>query len=199
MNPQIEDILKVANVHPSRVKGCYLFGSRVYGTASETSDWDVILVANSSSPEREFKSELLNVHVIVPDLFTKYAYDNHVKAIECLFAPDWAVLKPFPYVFEYRERSFRHNFSHTISNSWVKCMKKLAQDDYYQGVKSIFHSLRIAAFGVQFATEYKIDFGSANWIWEEISAREWTWEELKEKYQPLRNSLLTQLRKVAIK
>jgi predicted nucleotidyltransferase len=199
MTPRIEDILKVANVHPSRVKGCYFFGSRVYGTASETSDWDVILVANSSSPEREFKSELLNVHVIVPDLFTKYVHDNHVKAIECIFAPEWAVLKAFPCEFVYRERSFRHNFSHTVSNSWVKCMKKLAQGDYYQGTKSIFHALRIADFGVQFATQQKIDFASSNHVWEEISAREWSWEELKSKYQPLRNSLLTQLRKVAIK
>jgi hypothetical protein len=78
-------------------------------------------------------------------------------------------------------------------------MKKLAQGDYYVGTKSIFHALRIADFGVQFAQAKKIDFSSMNYVWKEISSREWTWEELKAKYQPLRNSKLTEFKKLTSK
>jgi len=39
MIPKIEDILKIAKMHPSRVYNIYLFGSRVYSTHTEDSDW----------------------------------------------------------------------------------------------------------------------------------------------------------------
>lgn len=194
MKPTLNDIIKEAKVHPSRVKGCYIFGSRVYGTSSEISDWDVILVCNTSATERELKSDLYNIHIIIPAVFEKLIKDNHVKAIECLFAPDWAVLKKFPCEFKLKMDSLRHNYSHTVSNSWVKCKKKLEQGDYYIGVKSIFHSIRIADFGIQFVKTGGINYESMNWLWDEIKTKEWTWEELKEKYQPLRNSKMTEFR-----
>lgn len=199
--PALEEICSVAGRHPKMAKGCYIFGSQVYGTASETSDWDVILIANANAPEVEYKSDKINVHVIVPDLADKYLRDNHIKAIECLCAPDWAIILPYYKwdEFVYKEDSFRHNISHTVSNSWVKCKKKMEQGDYYIGVKSMFHSLRIADFGVQFATERKIDFERTNDIWEYISSKEWTWEELKDRYQPTRNRILTTFRAVTSK
>jgi predicted nucleotidyltransferase len=193
----LNEIAEIAKTHKYKIKGCYLFGSQVYGSASEGSDTDVILVANSPSPEVEIKNDKFNVHIIVPDVFLKNAKDNHIKSIECLFAPEWAKIKDFETEFKYKPDSFRHNISHTVSNSWVKCKKKLAQGDYYIGVKSIFHSIRIADFGIQFAKTHKIDFESTNWMWNEIKAKEWTWDELDEKYKPIRNSKLTEFRKLA--
>lgn len=190
----LDEILKESGIHPTRVKGCYIFGSRVYGTASETSDWDVILIANSANTEVELKSEKYNIHIIVPDVFKKLVEDNHVKAIECLFAPEWAKIVEFPCEFNLKIKSLRHNFSHTVSNSWVKCKKKLEQGDYYIGVKSIFHAIRIVDFGIQFVKNGTIDFTSCNDIWKDIESKTWTWEELKEKYQPIRNSKMTEFR-----
>ena len=192
-------ILEAAKIHPSRVKGCYVFGSRVYGTSSENSDWDIILIANAPSYEVEVKSGDLNIHIITPDVALKYAKDNHIKAIECIMAPEWAKIIDFPFDFTFKEDSFRHNISHTVSNSWVKCKKKLEQGDYYIGVKSLFHSLRIANFGIQYGSTGKIDFSQCNWIWDEINSRTWTWEELKEKWQPIRNEYLSEFRKLARK
>lgn len=199
IKPTLEEILKHSEIHPSRVKGCYIFGSRVYGTASDESDWDVILIANSANTEVELKSEKYNIHIIVPDVFKKLVKDNHVKAIECLFAPEWAKIVEFPCEFHLKIKSLRHNFSHTVSNSWVKCKKKLEQGDYYIGIKSLFHSLRIIDFGTQFVKTGEINFKSSNWIWEEIQKREWTWEELKDRFQPLRNSMMTEFRRVTEK
>jgi len=199
MIPTLEEVCAEVGKHPKMVKGCYVFGSRVYGTASEGSDWDIILVANASAPEVEHKSEKMNIHILTPDRFAKELRDNHIRALECINSPGWAIIKPTPLEFIYKPESFHHNISHTVSNSWVKCKKKLAQGDYYIGLKSIFHSLRIANFGIQFAKTGKIDYAAMNWLWEELSSREWTWDELKEKYQPLRNELLTEFRELAAK
>ena len=196
----LEEIYDIAKIHPFKVKGVYGFGSRIYGTASNGSDSDFIIVGNASSPEVEYSNDRFNVHVIVPDLFEKYVRDNHIKAAECLFAPEWAKLKEYPIEWVYKEASFRHNISHTVSNSWVKCKKKLAQGDYYIGVKSIFHSLRIVDFGIQIAKTGRIeDFSSSNWIWEEIKSKTWTWEELDEKWRPLRNERSTEFRTLTSK
>ncbi len=194
MIPTLEDISKITGKHPKLIHGCYLFGSRVYGTASIDSDWDIILIANASSPDVEYKIGDFNIHIVVPNQFKEWVRVNHIKAIECLFAPDWAIIKPFEIDFKFRDDRFRHNISHTVSNSWVKCKKKLAQGDYYIGIKSIFHALRIVSFGIEFAKSRKITFDSMNWLWEELNTKEWTWEELKDKYQPLRNILLTEFR-----
>ena len=199
--PSLSEICEAVGKHPKLVKGCYVFGSRVYGTSDTYSDWDIILIANAPSPEVEHRIGNLNVHVVVPDKFKEWVRVNHIKAIECLFAPKWAQIKPFECEFVFKEDSFRHNISHTVSNSWVKARKKIENGDYYIGIKSLFHSLRIASFGQQFSSLGKIDFGSMNYIWAEIISRdvdkEWEWMELKEKYQTIRNSLLTEFRKTA--
>lgn len=191
----LSEILEIAKVHQSRVFGAFVYGSQVYGTASKDSDTDVILVAKASSPEVEIKNDKFNVHIIVPDVFIKNAKDNHIKSLECLLAPDWAKIKDFDIPFVYSPGSFRHNISHTVSNSWVKCKKKLEQGDYYLGVKSIFHAVRIVDFGLQFAKTRKIDFSSNNWMWDEIRSKKWTWDELDSQYRDIRNSKLTEFRK----
>ena len=197
----IAEILAQANVHPLKVKGMYIFGSQVYGTVGPDSDYDIILIANASAPDVEIKGKKYNIHIIVPDLWDKLLRDNHIKAIECIFAPDWAQLIPYSnrFDFVYKEESFRHNISHTVSNSWVKCKKKLEHGEYYIGIKSMFHALRILEFGIQLAVTRHIQFDSANWIWDQLKTKEWTWEELETKYKMYRNQQLTIFRKVASK
>ena len=199
MIPTLDDILKTAKIHPLKVKGCYIFGSQVYGTAKRDSDWDIILVANNSVNEQEIKHPIYNIHIITPDHFQKLATDNHIKIIECLFAPQWAILKEFPLNFKYKEPSFRHNVSHSVSNSWVKAKKKLEVGETYIGIKSLYHSLRMVTFAIQFAETKCIDFHSTIDLWKDIISTEPNWEVLKDKFQPLRNELLTKFRLSATK
>jgi hypothetical protein len=82
----------------------------------------------------------------------------------------------------------------------VKCKKKLEQDDYHIGVKSLFHSLRIPMFATQIAISGRItDFSCANFIWDKIKRKRWTWEELDDEFRELRNQIQTDFRKVAEK
>lgn len=194
MVPAFEEICERVGKHPKMVHGCYIFGSQVYGTADNYSDWDVMLIANSSVPELEHNDGRFNIHTVTPDKFKEWCDVNHIKSIECMFAPPQFQLKPFDYEFRFKEASFRHNISHTVSNSWVKSKKKLIQSDYYIGIKSLFHSLRIADFGIQFAKKGEIEFSEMNWLWNELMKRNWTWLELEAKYKPLKNELMTEFR-----
>jgi hypothetical protein len=76
----------------------------------------------------------------------------------------------------------------------------MEQGDYYIGIKSLFHSLRIPMFGIQIATSGKVyDFSEANFIYNKLSSKIWTWDELDTEFRDLRNNILSDFRTVTTK
>ena len=69
MIPTAQDIILHSGLHPKRVHNIYVFGSRVYKTNSDNSDWDIIMVANNSVEAIELKLEKYNIHIYTPDKF----------------------------------------------------------------------------------------------------------------------------------
>lgn len=199
---KIEDIIKASGLHPSRIFNITIFGSRVYGTHTDNSDWDIIIVAKNSVESIEIKSDLYNIHIYTPDKF-KQDLDWHMpKNLECLFAPDWAKLKEdLKFDFKLNIPKIRHATSHVSSNSWVKCKKKLQiANEYNIGVKSLFHAIRIPMFSTQIVNFGEIrDFQCANWVWNKIKEKEWNWEDLDKEFRELHNSTLSDFRKVTTK
>jgi predicted nucleotidyltransferase len=199
---KIEDIIKASGLHPSRIFNITIFGSRVYGTHTDNSDWDIIIVAKNSVESIEIKSDLYNIHIYTPDKF-KQDLDWHMpKNLECLFAPDWAKLKEdLKFDFKLNIPKIRHATSHISSNSWVKCKKKLQiANEYNIGVKSLFHAIRIPMFSTQIVNFGEIrDFQCANWVWNKIKEKEWNWEDLDKEFRELHNSTLSDFRKVTTK
>jgi len=196
----IDDIIKASGLHKSRVHNIYVFGSRVYETHSDNSDWDIIVVANNSVEAIEIKSDLYNIHIYTPKKFQEDLDWHMPKNIECLFAPNWAKLQErINFDFTLDVKKLRHATSHVSSNSWVKCKKKLEIGDYHTGIKSLFHSLRIPLFSTQLVNTSQIDFTSANFIWNKINSKIWTWEELDLEFRELRNNILTEFRKITEK
>lgn len=197
-----EKIIAAAGLRPQRVKNIYVFGSRVYGNASENSDWDILIIANTSSPETEIKTEEFNIHVLTEDRFREGLKQHHIRALECIMAPAWAKIQEDIKFddFQLNMGSLRHSISHINSNSWVKAKKKLAQGDYYIGLKSLWHALRIVMFGSQIARwGYIRDWNCANHIWHKLQMKTWTWYELDTLFRPLNNELLTGFRLFAPK
>jgi len=201
MTPKIEDILAAAKMHPSRAKNIYVFGSRVYGTHSEGSDWDVVVVGNSSVDSLEIKHALFNIHVYTPKKFQEDLDWHMPKNLECAMAPEWAKLKQdIDFRFELQPAKLRHAISHVSSNSWVKAKKKLTGGEYSIGVKSLFHAIRIPMFGTQIAASGSIgDFGCANHIWNRIKEKQWDWNGLDAEFRAEHNRALSEFRKLASK
>jgi hypothetical protein len=90
---------------------------------------------------------------------------------------NFAIIKKYPMNFIIKENSLRHNISHYSSNSYAKSKKKIQQGDYYLGIKSLFHSLRMVDFGIQVSKNNSINFQSCNHIWEDLISKKWEWEE----------------------
>jgi len=210
MIPKIEDIIRAAKLHPSRVFNIYIFGSRVYGTYNKDSDWDVIMVANNSVESTEIRNGLYNIHVYTPDKFQSDIDWHRPNNLECIFAPNWAILKEDKkFNFKLNLAKLRHASSHVSSNSWVKAKKKLEVGEYYTGVKSLFHSIRIPMFASQVATDGKIsDFECANFVWNKLTFsdlphymrnKEWSWSEIETEFKLLHNKVNSDFRKVSPK
>lgn len=196
-----EEILKAAKLHPSRVHNIYIFGSQVYSTASENSDFDILIIANTASPEVEITEGSLNIHILTIDRFLEQLNQHNIRCLECIMAPAWAILQEnHKFEFALDLKKLRHSISHICNNSYVKSKKKILQGDYYLGIKSMFHSLRIAMYGIQIATTGSInDWACVNTIWVELNSKEWHWDSLNERFKPYSNQLLSDFRKVASK
>lgn len=198
----LEDVIRASKIHTSRVFNVYVFGSRVYGTSNSESDWDIIMVANNSVESTEIRNGMYNIHVYTPDKFKSDLEWHRINNLECIFAPDWAILKEdIKYKIDISEPKIRHAVSHISSNSWVKCKKKLTvADDYKTGVKSLFHSIRIPMFATQIMKHGFInDFSCANDIWVKIRNKRWSYDEIKSEFQPLHNKVLSEFREYARK
>lgn len=213
MIPTLDRIIQASGLHPSRVFNVYIFGSQVYGTANKDSDWDVIMIANNSVESSELRRGLFNIHVYTPDKFQRDLDWHRINNLECIYAPDWAKLKETITFNDFKINSarLRHATSHISSNSWVKCKKKLlVADEYYIGIKSLFHSIRIPMFATQIMQHGKIvDFECANWVWDKLTFKDdphymrpklkWTWDQLDKDFKSVHNSVLTEFRKVTPK
>lgn len=178
----------------------YEWGSRVYQTATEFSDWDYIAIVPDDFPEEpdqyEFGNHTYNIEH-ESDWLAKLKR-NSVEALECLsLSPKFIVKKTKSYPFTFNPDGARAAISERASIAWVKGKKKLTIEkdfDWRGGKKSIWHSLRLYMFGTQCAQYGSIvDFTEANSYYNDIvvakhgNTGKEEWEYLKESYHDLNN------------
>ena len=195
----IEDISRISKIHKSRIHNIYLFGSRVYKTHTDKSDYDIILVANNSVECVEIKHPIYNIHIYTPDKFKSDLLWYRPQNMECIFAPDFAKIQEnIKYNLDIDIKKIRHSISHVSSNSWVKAKKKmtLSNEDKNIGLKSLFHSLRIPMFAIQILKDGKItNFSEANDIWFHIRNNSYQdWDYFNKYYKKLHNKILSDFR-----
>lgn len=186
------------------------YGSRVYGTHQENSDYDFLCVINGNDlpTGTEYAAENLNITVYQHVDFQKQLDIHKIHALEAYFlTPEiMARYKEYPVgvpklKFKLDLVQLRHSLSEKSSHSFVKAKKKIeVEKDFYVGWKSLFHAMRILKFGIRIATDNKIVYDEANFLWDEIrTCQQYNWAYFKEKYQTVINDLSTEFKKVAPK
>lgn len=197
----LDDIIKSSGVHPLKVRNVYIYGSRIYGTAREGSDYDIIMIAGHLLEHEEKRATvngvLLNIHIITPDKFLADLKIHNIMNLECLYAPDWARLQEktiLPTEINVK-KLIKNNLAQSYS-SWKGGKMKLEKYDVYRAQKSIFHSLKMLIFANQIAEHGKItDFSAANYLHPEIcDCDEIDWDYYKEKYLPFKIELEEKLK-----
>jgi len=196
-----EDVIAAAGVHPLKVKNIFLYGSRVYGTANETSDWDIIMIASHMLAHEEKKitvnGVLLNIHIFTPDYFKEELNLHHPRALECLFAPEWIILlNKVPLTQEISVKRLVMDTLNESRNRWKRAKRDILDYNFYSGQKSLFHSIRVLIFAIQVAEQGKIvDYSAANYLYAQIvGIDEIDWDFYKEKFLPIKIELEEKLK-----
>ena len=142
-----DKIIRAAGVHPLKVKNIYVFGSRVYGTSTVDSDYDVIVVASSMNEATEIRYEDLNIHVHTPDKFIRDLKELDMHNLECIYAPDRAkILEKVNYAdanFKINPEQMKYKAMNQSFNSFHKAKMKMYDANVHVGAKSLFHSMQI--------------------------------------------------------
>jgi hypothetical protein len=186
----------------------YPFGSMVYDTHLPGSDCDFIVVHDGECTDHISYGDI-DINLYSEDDFRRMLDDNRIDALECMYIPD-ACIEHITFDVTINLDKLRRSISAICSNSYVKCKKKLADGEDYIGKKSLFHSLRIADYGIQLARFGKIasftvpisntlspNYDSFSDLWIEILCEYTTWEELNDKYKSIANSIRSEFRLLA--
>jgi predicted nucleotidyltransferase len=176
----------------------YLYGSHVYGTNGEKSDYDFIVVGNL--PTSSEKPEFGDLHFYSKEDFTRLLQEQEISALECYFLPPEFKRESFPLTWSLNLEQLRASCAQKASNSWVKAKKKLlVEQEPYIAQKSLFHSLRILHFAIELATtETLINFNSLS-LWQEVQSLPLDWDQWVDHFKPQYNSLKSQFKKSAPK
>jgi len=199
-----QQIIEKSEIHPLKTRNIYLYGSRVYGTHNEDSDYDVILVGANLVERTEKNLEIdgkrLNVHIITPDAFKRSLENHDIMNLECYFSPYWVRLQEKEQIkFILNKKKLAKNIIAQSFNSWRGGKHRLNEGDNYRGLKSIFHSLKMLIFAIQIMENGKItNYSAANYLHKEINdCNEIDWEYFRETYLPFKIELENKLKKLS--
>lgn len=201
-------------INNDKVLGIYKYGSQVYGTLTDKSDLDYVVIVDNNYDIIEDTIRYIDpkngkhydFNLYKSDKWQEMCDNCHITAIEIrsLIGTEYEIknIKDFNYVFDVIK--IRQSISAVVSNAWAKAHKKLIVDkDYspYIAKKSLWHCFRILMFGIQ---TYRyggiVDFNEANSIYDEIVNNECNdWNVYKNKYQESLNKLRTEFRKYSEK
>lgn len=169
-----EEILQKLNI-TEEVLNIYPYGSRVYGTHSEQSDYDYIIVTKGSMLNSgAFRQNAISSadKMIQGVLYSRGGFidainNYEIGALECLsLDPSMIVQNKFSFKSQkWDNKELANHIIQKASASWhIADMQ--AKDDYKEGAKKgIYHALRILMFGLQLKEHGKIvDFTVANFI-----------------------------------
>jgi len=198
-----KDLLTRIKMDDKDILNVYQYGSRVYGTDRQGSDWDFVIIVSRKERD-EYSDNLVNVFFYTPLEFDKKLKDHEITAIECFFLPEHLIWKEkLKFSFEVKKSSLRSSLSAKADNSFVKAHKKLSIEKDYDlvvGKKSLFHSFRIITYGIQLAEAGKItNYQACNELFYEITHNYNTWSELFKAYKNKYNNLKSEFRILAPK
>lgn len=189
----VDEVKRLVDLPEWKILNIYRYGSTIYGTNHEYSDFDCLVVANSLNRDKEINNGTYNVHIHTPDKFEDDLRNGRMVNLECVFAPSYAILqtkKDYTNI-KFDPIKLKREILKQSHDSWIKANMKFRERDIERALKSLFHSLRILVFGNQIIESGKIiDFSAANMYWDEIKVSEdFRWNFYKEKYLPLKKDL----------
>ncbi|WP_437965807.1 hypothetical protein WMF04_40220 [Sorangium sp. So ce260] len=197
----LSTVLRVLGRADGEVHSIFRTGSRVYGTATATSDEDFVAVLARRDARQDLAfSPGINVVVHGLDTFRDALGEHSVFALECLFLPPEHRLKETrpPFALKLDRKKLAASASSRSASDFKKAGARFNEEPE-ASKKKLFHALRVPLFAVQIAETGALhDYGAANPYWHEIAADErLDWEDYRKTYGPLRERLCDRLAALA--
>ena len=196
MNKQIllNKISEVTEINPLKIRNVYIFGSRVYGCNTDTSDIDICVVGTHLLAHQEWKipsvdiegfgNVALNIHMYTNDSFKEMVYNKNIMAIECLMASEeFKIKEDIKFELDISDRKkLAAAILESSCGAWGRAKYKMAQGEIKKGLKNAYHAIRIMEFGLQLVKHGKIvNFAKANkWKKKIVDSDALRWRDLKD-------------------
>jgi hypothetical protein len=249
---QLEEVLSLLPLPIDDILNIYVIGSRVYGTHTEASDFDFMIVVSNTAQLPEpcitehgewisheedgdnmsfkayktdstvrqmmmYRSDNIDMTLYTVDMF-QYALDRCIVSfLECVslkYIKDESLRNSVlllekhdfipPGFLKQDENNkltvLRRSISGEVDHSFVKAKKKVINEHkILQGRKALFHSLRVALFGLQIAKHgYIVDFSEANGLYQTVVFADPMLDDPNEEWERLRKKLKPQLSQIQI-
>lgn len=171
---ETEEILSKLKIPVEEVLNVYLYGSQVYGCITSESDHDYVIVQKRSLlPSGAFRDNAISSddRKIQGVCYSRGGFidainNYEIRAMECIFAPDNAVLqKKMNFgMTKYTEKDMVKKVIEKASNSWhIAHLCNYEHDDIEHARKGVYQAIRILMFGLQIKETSKIhNFSEAN-------------------------------------
>ena len=195
-----EEVCKALNIDCSKILNIYAYGSKIYGTATELSDDDFVIVFKSAFLESgAFKDNAKSSfdRTVQGTCYSRGGFidainNYQITALECIFLPDELIIKKgFPFkIQKFDTKELAKKIITTASSSWHNADLSYKDDHIEYAKKNVFHALRILDFGIQIKENQRIiNYGSMNNIYfhikedEDFRPKKWlkSFLELSEK------------------
>lgn len=195
----VDRIVEISEVHPLKIRNIYIFGSQVYGYARKSSDYDVVMVAPGLLG-REIKHEIYNIHQVMPDSFADQVSDYKIRAMECVFAPEWArPLEKQKFEVKIIVPKLIGSILSQSHDMWNQAKRKMFEEDVMRGNKGAFHSLKTLIYGIDIAKNGRItDFEAIKPLHEEFTSHYFfRWDDLRDTYLSRKKELEDELKSLS--
>jgi predicted nucleotidyltransferase len=161
-----EEICKALNIDYSQVLNIFPYGSKVYGTATEDSDDDVVIVYKTSLlPSGAFKDNAISSSdkKIQGTCYSRSGFidainNYQITVLECIFLPEEKIIqKKMNFkLAKLDKKEMAKKIITTASASWHNAVLSHKDANIEFAKKNIFHALRILTFGLQIKEHSKI-------------------------------------------
>jgi len=170
---KLSDVAKKLNLSEVGLRGVFVLGSRLWGTARRDSDWDLLVVHADVTGKTSRHSGDGRIDAVVTSQEEYFERCRRHQWLECLtlfVPPDNCLRKQAPPAdFTIDRRLLAASVAEETNKDWARARKYVERGDLERAKRTIVHTLRMNMMALQLATHGRIvDFTVANDLREEL-------------------------------
>jgi predicted nucleotidyltransferase len=155
MTENSDNLIHLLKLNPNEIVNIYQYGSRVYGTFNQKSDWDytIIMKGSSYNQKNTLKYENFDVNFYNDKEFEMLISEHSINALEYIFLPvkfTPVLKKDFKKNFKLDKQKLVFSVNKTVKETMKSAETHWNLNKFHLSKKKIFHSIRFVCLGSKF-------------------------------------------------